>query len=81
MVARLTQIFTWKDVWRFTQPLTVDPSRDNLRPLYNAAPTDELLIIRLDKNGRREDARVRWGLIPGMVEERRQRCKVYQCSR
>ncbi len=67
MVARLTQILSWEDVWRFSQPLTVEPPKDNLRPRYNLAPTDDLLIVRL-VNGRREAARVRWGLIPGWAK-------------
>lgn len=68
MVARLTQILRWEDVWRFSQPLTADPPKDNLRPRYNLAPTDDVLIVRF-VNGRREPARVRWGLIPGWAKD------------
>lgn len=68
MVARLTQLLRWEDVWRFSQPLTVEPPKDNLRPRYNLAPTDEVLIVRR-VDGHREAVRVRWGLIPGWAKD------------
>ncbi|MGH6929241.1 MAG: SOS response-associated peptidase [Dongiaceae bacterium] len=39
-----------------------------LRPRYNAAPGQELPVVRLDKRGRRELALLRWGLIPSVAE-------------
>lgn len=69
MVARLTQIYTWEDIWRFSQPLTAEPPPDNLRPRCNVAPTDDLLIVRLNARGTREAVRVRWGLIPGWAKD------------
>jgi putative SOS response-associated peptidase YedK len=41
----------------------------NVRPRYNAAPTDELPVVRLDKEGNRELAMLRWGLIPSWAED------------
>src|SRR5215468_4212996 len=35
-----------------------------LPPRYNAAPTDKLPVVRLDRQGNRELAVLRWGLIP-----------------
>lgn len=35
-----------------------------LRPRYNIAPSQSALVVRLDKDGRREGALLRWGLIP-----------------
>ena len=35
-----------------------------LPPRYNAAPTDMLPVVRLGRDGRRELAVLRWGLIP-----------------
>lgn len=40
-----------------------------LRPRYNAAPAQELPVVRLDKDGRRALARLRWGLIPSAAED------------
>ena len=38
--------------------------RPNLRPRYNIAPTDDVPVVRLDRDGRRELRLVRWGLVP-----------------
>jgi putative SOS response-associated peptidase YedK len=40
-----------------------------LRPRYNAAPGQELPVVRLDNDGRRELAMLRWGLIPAAAED------------
>jgi len=40
-----------------------------LRPRYNAAPGQELPVVRLDKDGRRKFAMLRWGLIPSAAED------------
>jgi putative SOS response-associated peptidase YedK len=40
-----------------------------LRPRYNAAPGQELPVVRLDKDGRRELVLLRWGLIPSAAED------------
>jgi putative SOS response-associated peptidase YedK len=33
-------------------------------PRFNVAPTDSVLAVRLDEEGRRQPGRLRWGLIP-----------------
>lgn len=38
--------------------------RPNLTPRYNIAPTQDILAVRLDKDGAQELADLRWGLIP-----------------
>ena len=38
-------------------------------PRYNIAPTQPVAIIRLDPNGAREIALVRWGLIPSWTKD------------
>jgi putative SOS response-associated peptidase YedK len=45
-------------LFRFTNPVP------ELPPRYNAAPTDKLPVVRLDREGNRELAVLRWGLIP-----------------
>lgn len=42
-----------------------------IRPRYNAAPTDVLPVVRLDGNGDRELAMLRWGLIPFWAKDRK----------
>ena len=45
-------------------------ARPNLRPRYNIAPTDEVLVVRLAKDERsREPAMMRWGLVPWWAED------------
>ena len=51
------------------QPLTADPPPDNLQPRYNVAPTQDVMVVRLGKDGRREAVRLRWGLIPGWAKD------------
>ncbi len=36
----------------------------NIQPRYNAAPLQDLPVVRLDKNSQRELVMLRWGLIP-----------------
>ena len=42
----------------------------NLRPRYNAAPTDELPIVRRSKRGKRELVIAGWGLIPYWAKDK-----------
>ncbi|MGE0117823.1 MAG: SOS response-associated peptidase [Dongiaceae bacterium] len=59
---------------RYRSPTTLDSMRallqflnelpEDIRPRYNAAPTDSLPVVRLDRNGNRELAMLRWGLVP-----------------
>ena len=69
MCGRFTQHYTWEEVHAF---LSVFGPPRNLQPHYNIAPTDTVDVIRLDKQGQRELVPMRWGLIPGLVEENRQ---------
>lgn len=62
MCGRFTQHYTWQEVQAF---LSVFGASLNLRPRYNIAPTTEIDVVRLDREGRRELVRMRWGLVPG----------------
>jgi putative SOS response-associated peptidase YedK len=43
----------------------------NYPPRYNIAPTDQIPIVRIDpRDGERELAMARWGLIPGWMKEK-----------
>jgi putative SOS response-associated peptidase YedK len=44
---------------------------DDFPPRYNIAPTEPVMIVRLDPKGARELRLVRWGLIPGWVKDPR----------
>jgi putative SOS response-associated peptidase YedK len=41
----------------------------NLEPLFNIAPTQPVLVVRLSERGKRELAPMRWGLVPGWAKE------------
>ena len=69
MCGRFTQMFTWAEVHAFSQPLTSEPPPDNLQPRYNIAPTQDVLIVRLSAQGRREAVRLRWGLVPSWAKD------------
>ena len=44
--------------------------RSNFPPRYNIAPTDQIPIIRVDpRDGKRELAMARWGLVPWLSKE------------
>ena len=61
MCGRFTQNYTWEEVYKF---LNVFGAPRNLRPHYNIAPTNNVDVIRLDREGRRELVSMRWGLVP-----------------
>ena len=61
MCGRFTQNYTWEEVYAF---LKVFGTPRNLRPHYNIAPTNNVDVIRLDREGRRELVSMRWGLVP-----------------
>jgi putative SOS response-associated peptidase YedK len=61
MCGRFTQHYTWSEVHAF---LSLLGAPQNLRPHYNIAPTTNVDVVRLDPEGRRELASMRWGLVP-----------------
>jgi len=68
MCGRFTARLTWQqlyDLYNITAP-DIGPRQDefDLKPRYNVAPSQKVPIVRLDKDGNRELAILRWGLIP-----------------
>ncbi len=61
MCGRFTQHYTWSEVHAF---LSLLGAPQNLRPRYNIAPTTNVDVVRLDREGRRELVSMRWGLVP-----------------
>ena len=51
MCGRFTQHYTWSEVHAF---LSLLGAPQNLRPHYNIAPTTNVDVVRLDREGRRE---------------------------
>ena len=48
---------------------TVNPI-PNMAATYNAAPTQNIAVVRLDRDGRRSLDLLRWGLIPSWAKDR-----------
>lgn len=70
MCGRFTNQFTWRELvelYRITEPYLTPLS--NLQPRFNFAPTDTGPVIRLDKEGRRQPAMMRWGLVPSWAKD------------
>lgn len=66
MCGRFTNRFTWRELvelYRITEPYLRPIS--NLQPRFNFAPMQAGIVVRLDRDGRRQPAMMRWGLIPG----------------
>src|SRR5450755_769322 len=62
MCGRFTNRLTWRqihDLYRLTAPAPAS----NFPPRYNIAPTQKSFVVRL-KEGQREVAELRWGLVP-----------------
>jgi putative SOS response-associated peptidase YedK len=57
-----------RQLFRFLNPTP------NVPPHYNAAPTQELPVVRRDRNGARELVQLRWGLVPFWAKEPRIGC-------
>lgn len=56
-------MYTWEQLWRLYM-LSGGLLRSNLRPRYNICPTTDVDTIT-SRDGEREIATMRWGLIPG----------------
>jgi putative SOS response-associated peptidase YedK len=72
MCGRFTNQYTWRELvelYQITEPYIAPIS--NLQPRFNFAPTDTGPVIRLDKEGRRQPAMMRWGLVPSWSKMQR----------
>lgn len=63
MCGRLSQNLTWQQIYTL-YTLPVSTSRLDPQPRYNGAPTQDFALCRLDENGTRSMAVLRWGLVP-----------------
>ena len=70
MCGRFTNQYTWReliDLYRITEPYIRPIS--NLQPRFNFAPMQRGVVVSLDKEGRREPAIMRWGLVPSWSKD------------
>jgi len=72
MCGRFTNQYTWRelvDLYRITEPYIAPIS--NLEPRFNFAPMQRGVVVRLDKESRREPVVMRWGLVPSWSKDDR----------
>jgi putative SOS response-associated peptidase YedK len=70
MCGRFTNRYSWRELvelYRITEPYIAPIS--NLEPRFNFAPLQRGIVIRLDKQGRREPVIMRWGLVPSWAKD------------
>jgi putative SOS response-associated peptidase YedK len=68
MCGRFTQLRSWTDLVRLYRITEPDPP-PNWPPRYNVAPTQDIAVVRLARNGGRRLQRMRWGLVPSWASD------------
>jgi putative SOS response-associated peptidase YedK len=73
MCGRFTVRLTWEQIHGLLNiiPAKREPAQRelDLKPRYNVAPSQQVPVVRLDKDGQRELAMLRWGLIPSWASD------------
>jgi len=69
MCGRYTHLLTWSQVVTLYQLTSGLEAPAEFRPRYNIAPTQMAPVVRM-KNGQRELAMLRWGVIPAWAKDR-----------
>ena len=70
MCGRLFQSLAQQEIYTlYTLPDSIQ--RLDPEPRYNGAPTQEFVLCRLDENGTRSMAELRWGLVPSWAKDAR----------
>lgn len=68
MCGRFTNRYTWREI-KELYDLTTPYLTSNFPPRYNIAPTQKSFVVRLAKDGSRELAELKWGLIPSWSKD------------
>ena len=68
MCGRFTHKLTWRQIHDLYS-LTGPPLPMNLQPRYNGAPAQNFAACRLDEDGNRAIAQLRWGLVPSWARD------------
>ena len=72
MCGRFTRTMSWREIYelyRLTVERETDFKRENFKPRYNVAPTQDIPILR-QPDGEPEMAIARWGLVPPWADGR-----------
>ena len=68
MCGRFTQKLTWRQIHDLYSPKGTGLSL-NLQPHYNGAPAQDFAGCRLDQDGNRTIAHLRWGIVPAWAKD------------
>jgi len=68
MCGRFTNRYSWREI-KELYDLTAPYLTSNFPPRYNIAPTQKSFVVRLAKDGGRELAELKWGLIPSWSKD------------
>jgi putative SOS response-associated peptidase YedK len=68
MCGRFTDRYTWREI-KELYDLTTPYLTSNFPPRYNVAPTQQSFVVRLAKDGSRELAELKWGLVPSWSKD------------
>jgi len=63
MCGRFTNRYSWREI-KELYDLTTPYLTSNFPPSYNIAPTQQSFVVRVAKDGSRELAELKWGLVP-----------------
>jgi putative SOS response-associated peptidase YedK len=69
MCGRFTNEMTWAEIYALYSIHDRRPPASNMQPRYNIAPTDDVQIVHLDREGNREFDTARWWLLPFWAKE------------
>jgi putative SOS response-associated peptidase YedK len=68
MCGRFTDRYSWREI-KELYDLTTPYLTSNFPPRTNIAPTQQSFVVRLAKDGSRELAELKWGLIPSWSKD------------
>src|SRR5689334_3853377 len=72
MCGRQTNLYTWAEVWAFSQPIPSNAfDLPDPPPRYNVAPTQQSWVIVADDARGGIAREMRWGLVPAWAKDTR----------
>jgi len=75
MCGRFTNQYSWAELHALYGLSETSFPASNLRPRYNAAPTDDMPVVRL-RDGRRELSILKWGFVPSLSKDPKEGAKL-----
>ncbi len=80
MCGRFTNRYSLAELQSLYGVRGTEVPKSNFPPRYNIAPTQNSFIVRLNKEGKRELAELRWGLVPFWAKDLKTGSKMINCQ-